>query len=315
MAYTVLKVQKQTNRTSQIGKVMKQYWQYYILLLPALLYFAIFCYGPMYGVQIAFKDFLARGGIWGSEWVGFEHFTRFFNSHYSGTLIKNTFIISAYSLIVGFPLPILLALGLNEIKNGKFKKSVQTVTYAPYFISVVVMCGMIISFLSPTTGIINKVIELFGGDPIRFLSQEKWFRSVYVFSGIWQGTGWGSIIYLAALSGVDPQLHEAATLDGASRVQRLWYVNIPHIAPTMIIMLILSAGSVLSVGYEKIYLLQNSLNAGVSEVISTYVYKVGLVSGQYSFSTAVGLFNSIINLILLAIVNWIAKRISDTSLW
>ncbi len=298
-----------------ISTQFKRWWQYYVLLLPAIVFFALFCYGPMYGVIIAFKDFVATKGIWGSRWVGFKHFSRFFNSYYFGQLIRNTLTISIYGLVVGFPLPILLALGLNELKNSKFKKFVQTVTYAPYFISTVVMCGMIISFLSPTTGIINKIIETFGGHAIPFLSQEKWFSSVYVWSGVWQGTGWGSIIYLAALAGVDPQLQEAAILDGATRLQRIRYINIPYILPTMVIMLILSAGNILSVGYEKIYLLQNPLNANTSEVISTYVYKTGLINAQYSFSTAVGLFNSVVNLALLALVNFFASKVSETSLW
>lgn len=303
------------NRKSKFISSYKKYWQYYLLLLPALIWFVIFCYGPMYGVQIAFKNFIATKGIWGSEWVGFEHFIRFFQSYYFTELLKNTLVISIYGLIVGFPLPILLALGLNELKNGKFKRTVQTITYAPYFISIVVMCGMLIAFLSPSTGIVNKFIEALGGEPIAFISKEEWFPTIYVLSNVWQATGWGSIIYLAALAGVDLQLHEAATIDGATRLQRLIYINIPHIAPTMILLLILNAGNILSVGYEKIYLLQNSLNSSTSEVISTYVYKTGLISAQYSFSAAVGLLNSVVNLILLVSVNWISKKVSETSLW
>lgn len=296
-------------------KNLKKYWQYYILLLPALAYFLIFCYGPMYGAQIAFRNFNAVDGITGSPWVGFAHFKRFFASPYFGSLIRNTLVISIYGLIAGFPLPIILALSLNELKNERVKKIAQTITYTPYFISVVVMCGMLISFLNPSTGIFNKLVTSFGGEPIPFLSKPDMFPSIYVWSGVWQSTGWGSVIYFAALSGVDPQLLEAATLDGAGRMQKIWHVNLPALLPTIVIMLIMNCGNLLSVGYEKIYLLQNALNAETSEVISTYVYKTGLVNAQYSFSTAVGLFNSAVNLVLLILVNTVSRKISDTSLW
>ena len=296
-------------------KNLRKYWQYYILLLPALAYFLIFCYGPMYGAQIAFRNFNARDGITGSAWVGFAHFERFFRSPYFGSLLRNTFVISIYGLLAGFPLPILLALSLNELKGTKVKKLAQTVTYAPYFISTVVMCGMLIAFLNPNTGIINKLIAALGGEPVPFLSEAALFPSIYVWSGVWQGTGWGSVIYFAALSGVGPQLLEAATLDGATRWQKIWYVNLPALMPTIVIMLIMNCGSLLSVGYEKAFLLQNALNLETSEVISTYVYKTGLVSAQYSFSTAIGLFNSVVNLILLVTVNAVSRRIGENSLW
>ena len=296
-------------------KNLRKYWQYYILLLPALAYFLIFCYGPMYGAQIAFRNFNARDGITGSAWVGFAHFERFFRSPYFGSLLRNTFVISIYGLLACFPLPILLALSLNELKGTKVKKLAQTVTYAPYFISTVVMCGMLIAFLNPNTGIINKLIAALGGEPVPFLSEAALFPSIYVWSGVWQGMGWSSIIYIAALSGVDPQLLEAATLDGATRWQKIWYVNLPALMPTIVIMLIMNCGSLLSVGYEKAFLLQNALNLETSEVISTYVYKTGLVSAQYSFSTAIGLFNSVVNLILLVTVNAVSRRIGENSLW
>ena len=296
-------------------KNLRKYWQYYILLLPALAYFLIFCYGPMYGAQIAFRNFNARDGITGSAWVGFAHFERFFRSPYFGSLLRNTFVISIYGLLAGFPLPILLALSLNELKGTKVKKLAQTVTYAPYFISTVVMCGMLIAFLNPNTGIINKLIAALGGEPVPFLSEAALFPSIYVWSGVWQGTGWGSVIDFAALSGGDPQLVEAATLDGATRWQKIWYVNLPALMPTIVIMLIMNCGSLLSVGYEKAFLLQNALNLETSEVISTYVYKTGLVSAQYSFSTAIGLFNSVVNLILLVTVNAVSRRIGENSLW
>lgn len=290
-------------------------WQLYIFVLPALAYFIIFHYIPMYGVQIAFKNFSPGLGIWGSEWVGFDHFKRFFNSYYFWDLIKNTLGISLYELLVGFPLPIILALALNEIKDGLYKRTVQTVTYAPHFISVVVMAGMIIAFLSPTTGLINHFIQLLGFDPIPFMTDPKWFKTVFVLSGVWQNTGWGTIIYLAALAGVDPQHHEAAIVDGASRFQRIIYINIPTLIPTMTILLILNIGSFLAVGFEKILLLQNPLNIESSNVIATFVYQAGLLDAQYSFAAAVGLFNAVINAILLVTVNYIARRTSETSLW
>ncbi|RIU90539.1 ABC transporter permease [Oceanobacillus picturae] len=300
---------KKTNR-----KIL-QNWQLYIFILPAFLYFLIFHYIPMYGVQIAFKNFVPTLGIWGSEWVGLEHFTRFFESYYFWDLIKNTLGISVYELAVGFPLPIILALALNEAKDGLYKRTVQTVTYAPHFISVVVMAGMIIAFLSPATGIINHAIQLVGFEPIAFMSDPDWFKTVYVMSGVWQSTGWGTIIYLAALAGVDPQHHEAAIVDGASRFQRIWHINIPAIVPTMVILLIMNVGNIMAMGFEKILLLQNPLNLESSNVIATFVYQAGLLDAQYSFAAAVGLFNAVINAILLITVNQIAKKTSETSLW
>lgn len=296
-------------------KKILQNWQLYIFILPAFLYFFIFHYIPMYGVQIAFKDFIPSLGIWGSEWVGFEHFTRFFESYYFWDLIKNTLGISVYELIVGFPLPIILALALNEAKDGLYKRTIQTVTYAPHFISVVVMAGMIIAFLAPATGIINHAIELVGFEPIAFMSDPDWFKSVYVLSGVWQSTGWGTIIYLAALAGVDPQHHEAAIVDGASRLQRIWHINIPAIIPTIAILLIMNVGNIMAMGFEKILLLQNPLNLESSNVIATFVYQAGLLDAQYSFAAAVGLFNAVINAILLITVNYVAKKTSETSLW
>ncbi|WP_331713720.1 ABC transporter permease [Lentibacillus sp. JNUCC-1] len=302
-------------RRRERNKRIIQNWQLYILILPAFLYFLIFHYFPMYGIQIAFKDFMPAAGIWGSEWVGFDHFKRFFDSYYFWDLIKNTLGISIYELIVGFPLPIILALALNEAKDGFYKKSVQTITYAPHFISVVVLAGMVIAFLAPATGIINHAIQLLGFDPIPFMEDPKWFKTVYVMSGVWQNTGWGTIIYLAALSAVDPQQHEAAIVDGATRWQRIIYINIPTIIPTMVILLIMNVGNIMAMGFEKILLLQNPLNLESSNVIATFVYQAGLLDGQYSFAAAVGLFNAIINAILLVTVNQIARKTSETSLW
>nr|WP_054951621.1 ABC transporter permease subunit [Numidum massiliense] len=305
---------KQKRRRTKWRKVL-QNWQLYLFLLPAVVYFFVFHYIPMYGVQIAFKEFNPSLGIWGSPWVGFEHFQRFFESYYFWDLIKNTLGISVYALLVGFPLPIILALAINEVKDGLFKRGVQTITYAPHFISVVVMAGMIIAFLSPTTGIINLALGALGIEPIPFMSDPKWFKTVYVLSDVWQNTGWGTIIYLAALAGVDPQQHEAAIVDGATRWQRIWYINIPTLIPTMVILLILNTGSLLAVGFEKILLLQNPLNMESSDVISTFVYRSGLLEAQYSFAAAVGLFNAVINAILLVMVNYIARKKSETSLW
>lgn len=296
-------------------KNIKNSYQLYIFVLPAFLFFLIFSYIPMYGVIIAFKDYVPTLGVFGSPWVGFKHFERFFSSYYFWDLIKNTLGINIYSLIVGFPLPIILALALNESKDGIFKKFTQTVTYAPNFISVVVISGMLISFLSPSTGIINHFLEFFGFQRHDFMSDPRWFKTIYVLSGVWQGTGWGSVIYLAALSGVDTQLHEAATVDGASRWQRVLYINLPTIIPTMVILLIMNCGSLMSMGFEKILLLQNPLNMSSSNVIATFVYKQGLLDAQYSYAAAVGLFNSVINAILLISVNKITKKMSDTSLF
>ncbi|MHA0856162.1 ABC transporter permease [Paenibacillus sp. CMAA1364] len=298
-----------------VWKMMRQNWELYIFIAPAFLYFLIFSYGPMYGIQIAFKNFIPTKGIMGSPWVGFDHFVRFFNSYYFWDLLWNTLSISLYELLVGFPIPIILALAFNELKNGAFKKTVQTVTYAPHFISVVVMGGMIITFLSPTTGIVIHIIEWLGFNAPQFLTDPKWFKTMYVLSGVWQSAGWGTIIYLAALSGVDPQQHEAAIIDGATRFQRIKHINIPTIVPTMTILLILTVGNLLGVGFEKILLLQNSLNIGSSDVISTFVYRSGLVDAQYSFSTAIGLFNSVINAILLVTVNQFVRRTNENSLW
>ncbi|WP_068776371.1 sugar ABC transporter permease [Paenibacillus sp. FJAT-26967] len=287
----------------------------YLLFLPVVVYFLVFEYGPMYGVQIAFKNFVATKGIWGSEWVGLKHFQRFFDSYYFWRLIKNTLGIGLYQLAVGFPIPILLALMINEVRSSGYRRFVQTVTYAPHFLSTVVVAGMITMFLSPQSGLVNLLIQAFGGEPVSFMTEPGWFKSIYVWSGVWQHMGWSSIIYLAALAGIDPQLHEAARVDGASRLRRIWHINLPGIMPTVVVLLILEVGTVLGVGFEKVFLLQNSLNTASSEVISTHVYKSGILGAQYSFSAAVGLFNSVINFILLILVNRIARRVNQTSLW
>lgn len=295
-------------------KSIRKNWELYLLLAPVILYFLVFHYYPLYGLQIAFKDFIATKGISGSPWVGFKHFERFFDSYYFWRLIKNTIGIGVFTLLVSFPVPIIIALLLNEVKSLRFKKFVQTIIYAPHFLSTVVVVGMLLLFLK-SDGMINQLITLFGGTPIDFISEPAWFKSIYVLSDVWQTMGWSSIIYIAALSAVDPAQHEAAMMDGASKFQRIIHINIPAIMPTIVILFILNVGSVMAIGFEKVFLLQNDLNLSTSDVISTFVYKSGILEAQYSFSAAVGLFNSIINFILLIMVNRIAKKVSDTSLW
>jgi putative aldouronate transport system permease protein len=303
------------NEPAKLGFNMRKYGQLYLLLLPAMIYVFIFNYLPMYGIQIAFKDFRPSLGILGSPWTGLKHFIRFANYPYFRLLIWNTLSINLYSLAVGFPVPIILALLINEIRIKKFKKAVQMVTYAPHFISTVVICGMILLFTNKNTGMINHITAALGLGRTEFLSDPRWFKTVYVLSGVWQNAGWNTIIYLAVLSGVSPELVEAARIDGASRLQIIHHVNLPHIIPTVIILLILNCGSLLSLGFEKVWLLQNPLNLDASEIISTYIYKVGLQGSQFSYSTAIGLFNTAVNLVLLVLVNTISAKISETSLW
>jgi putative aldouronate transport system permease protein len=304
----------QSNRSNTLIKV-KRHWELYLLVLLPVLYLLIFKYIPMVGVQIAFKDFNVIKGIWGSPFVGLKHFHEFFESPNFWLLIKNTIGISFYSLIAGFPVPIVLALALNEVRTGFFKRSVQMITYAPHFISTVVMVSIIILMLSPHVGIVDHIFTALGMQTTNFLGIPEFFKSIYVWSGIWQEMGYASIIYIAALAGVDPSLYEAARIDGASRWKKIIHIDLPSLIPITVIMLILSLGSVMGVGFEKIYLMQNPLNASSSEVISTYVYKVGLLGANFSFSAAVGLFNSVINLILLLTVNFFARKVSETSLW
>ncbi len=305
-----------SNKTLQyVIRSLRKYWQLYLLILPTILYVFIFNYIPMYGVQIALKDFRSSLGIWGSPWVGLKHFIRFINYPYFQTMMWNTLSINLYSLVVGFPMPILLALLINEIRVSKFKKLVQMVTYAPHFISTVVVCGMIILFTSKQTGMINHLISVLGFERIGFMSNPNWFKTVYVLSGVWQNTGWSTIIYLAVLSGVSPELVEAGRIDGASRFGIIRHINLPHILPTVIILLILNCGSLLNLGFEKVWLLQNPLNMDASEIIATYIYKVGLLGAQFSYSAAIGLFNTVINFVLLIAVNYTSKKFSDTSLW
>ena len=287
----------------------------YVLLFPSIILLIMFAYIPMLGLVIAFKDYSPANGIINSPWVGFKYFTQFFNSVQFGTTMMNTLKISIYSILVGFPLPILLALLCNQLRAGKFKKVFQVTTYLPHFISTMVMCGIIILFLSPNSGLIANIFTSRGWTMPNLLSKPDSFAGVYVWSDVWQHIGWDSIIYLAALSAIDPTYYEAATMDGASRMQKILNIDLPLLLPTAMILLILRAGSLLSIGFEKVLLLQNPLNLAGSEVISTYVYKVGMLNFQYSYSTAIGLFNTVVNLIILLSVNWFSKRYTKTGLF
>lgn len=296
---------------------LKSQRQLYLLLALPVLSLLIFSYYPMTGIQIAFKDYNLKLGIWGSSWAGLKHFQKFLSSYMFARVLKNTLVISFYSLLAGFPIPILFALLLNAMKAQKYKKIVQTITYLPHFISTVVMVGIILQVINPTTGLLGTVWNSLTGDAApNIMANSAAFPHLYVWSGIWQSVGWSSIVYFAALSGVDPTLHEAAAIDGASRFKRVIYIDLPAIVPTAVTLLIMNAGSIMNVGFEKVFLLQNDLNLSTSEVISTYVYKVGLNGrNDFSYATAIGLFNSVINLILISIVNTVSSRVSKQSLW
>lgn len=293
-----------------------RHWQLYVMIVPALVYILLFHYGPMYGITIAFKDFSVRKGILGSPWIGFENFERLFSSYWFPIILKNTLTISILSLVIGFPIPIIVALMVNEMENEKTKKLFQTVSYAPHFISTVVLCGMITLFLSPNTGIINQLLAAFGGKSVHFMAKPGMFKWIYVISGIWQETGWGTIIYVAALSGVDKELVEASRIDGANILQKIWYIHLPVLVPTIVILFILRCGSLFSVGYEKVYALQTAQNLMGSEVISTYSYKVGLATGSdFSFSTTISIFNSVCNSLILIAANRISRMVGQSGLW
>ena len=289
-------------------------WQLYVLLLPAVVYLILFNYVPMYGVQIAFRDFRASRGILGSKWVGLKYFIKFVTYPNFWKIIRNTVTLSAYGLAL-FPLALILAMMLNEVGNLRFKKFAQMVTYAPHFISTVVLCSMVALFFGRASGLVNNVRELLGYERFAYMESTAAFKHLYVWSGKWQNTGWNTIIYMSALAGVSTELIEAARIDGANRVQIIWHVNLPAILPTVVILLIMNCGSILSIGFEKVYLLQNSLNLDASQVISTYVYDIGLQSGQYSYSSAIGLFNTVINIMFVMTVNTISKKITDVGLW
>ena len=299
-----------SRRKKSLFQYMKQNYMLYLFLAPAIILTIIFKYIPMYGSIIAFKDFSPMKGIWGSDWVGFEHFTKFLTSPNFGDIFMNTLKLSVFGLVLGFPVPIILALMLNQVKRASIKKNIQLILYAPNFISVVVITGMLFIFLSPT-GPINTILSFFMDKPISFMSDPDAFVSIYILSGIWQGAGWASIIYVAALANVDPQLHDAATIDGASLLQRVKHIDLPTLKPMMAVLFILAAGGIMGIGFEKAYLMQTAMNIPTSEIIATYVYKVGLQAGDYAYSSAVGLFNSIINVILLIFVNYVVKKLNE----
>jgi len=299
-------------------KILKEVWKQkylHLLALPGVIYYIIFHYIPMYGVIIAFQDYNIGKGVLHSEWVGLKHFINFVNNPFFWRLIRNTILINVYQIIFVFPIPIVFALFLNEIRQQLYKKFVQTVSYLPHFISLPAIIGMLAMYLSPTDGIVNKILSKFGIEPIYFLAQPEWFRTIYIVSDIWQHTGWSAIIYIAALSQVNPELYESAIIDGANRIQLMKYISIPSILPTITIMFLLKVGHIMSLGAEKVLLLQSPLNYETSDVISTYVYRRGLIYGEYSYTTAIGIFNSVINLVILLIANKISQKVSETSLW
>lgn len=307
-----------TNVPSDLRKKRRSplyYWQLYLMLLPAIAYVVIFEYGPLYGVQIAFRTFRTNLGIWGSPWVGLKHFRRFVTYANFWQILGNTISLSCYNILVGFPLPVIMALMMNEIRNRRFKKAAQLITYAPYFVSTVVECGLVLIFLNQSSGIINHFLEAIGLERIDFMTQPGWYKTIYVVSDVWKTCGWNTIIFMVALSGVSQEAVEAARVDGASRFRIMLNINLPHILPTVIIMLILRAGRVLSVGHEKTLLLINDLNTSSANIISYYTYRVGLLGGDFSYSAAIGLFNNITNLVALLLVNAIANKVSKTSLF
>jgi len=308
-------VKTNLSNKSKANKIKSSNWQFWAIIALPVIYAIVFAYIPMGGIVIAFKDYSIRRGIFGSDWVGLTYFKQFLTSTNSVLVIKNTLIIGIYTLIVSFPIPILLAVGINEMRAKRYKKVVQMVTYAPYFISIVVLVGMMMQMMDLRSGIINVLLQKVGLNPINFFGDAKVFRSLYVWSGIWQSAGYSSIIYIAALSGVSHELQEAAIVDGAGRLKRIIHVDIPAIMPTVIIMLIFNVANVVNIGMDKIFLMQNSLNTQVSEVISTFVYKVGVVNSNFGFSTAAGLFQSLVSFGLLVVVNQICKKFTDSSLW
>lgn len=301
-------------KKKSISKGLKQSWQWYVLLLPALIHLIIFAYGPMYGLQIAFKDFRPSRGIWGSEWVGLKHFISFVKNPMFPKLLKNTLSITLYSLAL-FPIPVIFALLLNEVKNAKFKKTVQMLTYMPHFLTEIVVCSIVILFLDRTSGPINRLITLFGGEAQNFLGMPGAFSSIMVWSGMWQGLGWGSILYISALAGISTELIEAAKIDGASRFKIMWHINIPGILPTILINFLLRIGNILSLGHTKVLLLQNDLNLETSQVISTYIYEIGLRGAKFSYASAIGMFNTLVSIVVLLVVNSITKKLTDVGLF
>lgn len=309
------KHRKEYTLGTRLKKDLRKNWVLYIMLIPVLAYFIVFHYWPMYGVTLAFKDYKTKLGILGSPWIGFDNFERFFSAYNFKNLLQNTITLSIYSLLIGFPIPIIFALCLNYLTKNKLKKTVQMVSYMPHFISTVILCGMLQIFCSPRNGAFNVLLNLLGFDSINFLGKADYFKHIYVWSGVWQDMGWSAIIYISALSGVDYEMHEAAIIDGASKIQRMRYIDIPSITSTIVMLFIMKLGSLMSVGFEKVYLLQNDLNVSKSQIISTYVYEIGLLDRNFSYSTAVSLFNTVINIILLVTSNAVCKKLTKESLF
>ncbi len=295
--------------------VFLKYWDLYLLMVPGLLFFIIYKYVPMWGIVIAFQDYSIFTGVLESKWVGFKHFERMFEAEEFYRIFKNTLLISLYKLFWGFPAPIIVALMLNELRNMMYKRTIQTVIYMPHFLSWVIVGGIMMNLLGPSTGIVNSFVEFLGFEPIYFLADDSWFRSVLVASDLWKSVGWGTILYLAALAGIDPQLYEAATVDGANKWQQTWHITLPSLLPTIVILLILQMGNILEVGFEQVFILLNPLVYNVGDVFETYVYRVGVTQGQFSYTTAVGLFKSVIALILVVAANKFAKKLGQNGLW
>ena len=306
---------RKAGRIQRVGDHLRREWQIYLLLLPTIIWLLLFLYKPMYGLQIAFKDYSIFRGIADSPWIGFEHFETLFNNDQFIRAIRNTLIISVYSLIIGFPVPILLALMFNEVLNQGFKKATQTIVYLPHFISSVIIAGIVITAYSPSAGIVNTVIGWFGFDPVYFLTRPEWFRPIFIGTGIWQEAGFQSIVYLAAIAGVSPTLYESAVVDGASRWQMMWKITIPSILPTIIIMLIIRIGNILEVSFEMIILLYQPATYATADVVNTFIYRQGIQGGQYDLAAAAGLFNAVVAFVLVITANTISKRYSRTSLW
>ncbi len=304
-----------TQRKKGFFERMRSNWDLLLFCLPGIVFTIIYHYIPIYGVQIAFRNYKAKQGIVGSDWVGLKNFIRFFHGADWLVLVRNTLMLSVYSLAAGFPVAVILALMLNSFRHKRYRKVIQAVTYAPNFISTVVMCGMLILFLSPRVGVVNNIIRAMGGNTINFMSEISMWRHIYVWSGVWQGMGWSSVIYFAALAGVSPEYHEAAIVDGATKFQRVLHIDLPFLAPTMTMLLIMNMGSILSVGFEKVYALQNDLNLPVSDIIATYTYRFGIIKSDISYSSAVGLMNSLVNSIMLVTVNYITGKMSDNALF
>lgn len=297
-----------------IIKQIKHSKYLYLIFLFPLLYYVVFHYAPMYGVIVSFKDYNIVKGIWGSPWAGLKHFEKFVKDPYFWKVVRNTFLMSFYNILWGFPVPILLAIMLNEVKHAKFKRVIQSISYLPHFISTVVLCGMLVNLLS-TDGLLNQIVRSLGGKSVQFLMYPQYFRTIYVSSSIWQSAGWTSIIYLAALTGIDPEILDAATIDGANRLQRIKHVTIPAITPTISTMLIMNLGRMMNLGYEKVLLLYNGSTYETADIISTYVYRRGILGNSFSYATAVGLFQSVIGIVLLVMANKVSRKLSETSLW